>query len=263
MASLQFAKPRSVQDPSECFFYHRIDISNVGTFGEQWDLRQCTDRYLGNVAFDGKRVLDVGTASGFLTFAMEARGADVVSFDMADGSQWDLVPRARTGGSGERVGDCVTAHRRLQNAYWYCHERLKSKARAYYGNIYELPEELGRFDVVFMGMILSHLRHPFDALEQACRLSDDYVVVTNKNLPLPFSVSRFIPSQKNTIDDVWWSFSTKCLSQMLGVLGFEVERTVKCRPLCMVPYYKGRKSCTAIVARRVTNAGLRQQRRAA
>jgi predicted nicotinamide N-methyase len=37
------------------------------------------DPYLGNFDFVGKRVLDVGAASGFLTFEMEKRGAEVVA----------------------------------------------------------------------------------------------------------------------------------------------------------------------------------------
>ena len=55
-------------------------------------LRKTIDDYLGNFDFRGKRVLDVGTATGFLSFEMEKRGAEVVSFDMASRAQWQLVP---------------------------------------------------------------------------------------------------------------------------------------------------------------------------
>ncbi len=40
----------------------------------------------------GKRVLDACALSGFTSFAMEALGAEVVSYDRAEGRHWDLVP---------------------------------------------------------------------------------------------------------------------------------------------------------------------------
>lgn len=90
--------PRLVESVPEdppieaCYFYHYMNLPGVGEVGTGWDLRETVDDYLGNLDFKGKRVGDVGTASGYLTFAMEERGAEVVSFDMADGAQWNVVP---------------------------------------------------------------------------------------------------------------------------------------------------------------------------
>ena len=89
-----FAAPRDVSALDGCAFYHLMDLPGVGTVGDHWDLRPTIDAYLGPVSFAGKRVLDVGSASGFLTFEMERRGADVVSFDIVDGADWDCVPFA-------------------------------------------------------------------------------------------------------------------------------------------------------------------------
>ena len=80
----------------ECFFYHHMGLPGFGKVGKGWDLRKTIDDYLGRFDFRGKRVLDVGTASGFLTFEMERRDAEVASFDMASRAQSQLVPfRAR------------------------------------------------------------------------------------------------------------------------------------------------------------------------
>jgi len=38
------------------------------------------------------RVLEIGPASGFLTFEMEKRGADVISVEVTDEHGWDFVP---------------------------------------------------------------------------------------------------------------------------------------------------------------------------
>ena len=91
----EYSQPLVVESPEDCYFYHRFDLPGLGTVGGDWDLRSCIDAYLGNYRFSGKRVLDVGTASGFLTFEMEKRGATVVSFDMEDGGQWNVVPHFR------------------------------------------------------------------------------------------------------------------------------------------------------------------------
>jgi len=60
-----------------------------------WDIRGGVDDYLGNVDLKGKRVLEVGTASGFLCYTMEGRGADVVAYDLSDKQSWDVVPYAQ------------------------------------------------------------------------------------------------------------------------------------------------------------------------
>ena len=49
----------------------------------------------------------------------------------------------------------------LRNGYWLAHRLLNSRARVYYGDIYNIPDEIGQFDVVFLGMVLPHLREPF------------------------------------------------------------------------------------------------------
>ena len=50
------------------------------------------DDYLGKVSFTGKRVLEIGPASGFLAFEMEKRGAEVVSVEVTADHGWDFVP---------------------------------------------------------------------------------------------------------------------------------------------------------------------------
>jgi 2-polyprenyl-3-methyl-5-hydroxy-6-metoxy-1,4-benzoquinol methylase len=71
-----------------------MSVPNYGEIAGQWDLRGCEHQYLGDVAFAGKRVLEVGTASGHLCFWMERQGADVVAFDLDETKDWDLVPFA-------------------------------------------------------------------------------------------------------------------------------------------------------------------------
>lgn len=116
-----YATPRHVIDKDQAIFYHTIDLPGE-TIRGQWDLRDSIDDYLGHVDVRGKRVLDVSTAGGFLTFALEARGAEVVSFDMASGSQWDIVPHTHPDFDvAERRRDVLTEADRVKAGYWYAH----------------------------------------------------------------------------------------------------------------------------------------------
>jgi hypothetical protein len=44
----------------------------------------------------------------------------------------------------------------LRNAYWLAHRLFNSRPRLY-GDIYNIPDEMDKFDVVFLGMVLPHL----------------------------------------------------------------------------------------------------------
>src|SRR5438067_13687640 len=88
-----FAAPRHVENLADCYFYHTIELPGLGVQHGHWDLRGRFDDYVGGVEVKGKSVLDVGTATGFLSFEAERRGAArVVSFDMSDVRQQTLLP---------------------------------------------------------------------------------------------------------------------------------------------------------------------------
>src|SRR5947209_7407317 len=89
-----FAPAREVTDLGQCVFYHTMEIPGYGLVNGAWDLRGSVGAYLGGVDLHGRRVLEMGTASGFLCFEMEKRGAEVVAYDLSEKQDWDLVPFA-------------------------------------------------------------------------------------------------------------------------------------------------------------------------
>jgi SAM-dependent methyltransferase len=250
-AAVQYVEPMDVRDVSECAFYHVTDLPGVGTVGTSWDLRATIDDYLGQFDFRGKRVLDVGSASGFLTFSMEKKGASVVSFDIRDGGEWDIVPYANP------KFDQADLRRRLaeniadiKKAYWFAHRALQSKARAYYGDIYDFPAGLGDFDVVNFGMVLPHLRDPFRALQSATRLSREWVIITHQSAQTEDPFMQFFPVNEQICDPLsWWLISEGCMKRMLEVVGFELVRKVRAQHRCVLRDHS--ETCTAFVARRV------------
>ena len=82
MTEAVYAEPYVVTDVDECYFYHTMEIPGLGLVEGQWDLRDGVGEYTGGVDYKGKRVLEIGTASGFLCFTLEAQGAEMVSYDL-------------------------------------------------------------------------------------------------------------------------------------------------------------------------------------
>lgn len=172
-----FAPPRLVTRLEDCCFYHTMDVPGYGTVHGNWDLRGYVDSYLGGVDLRGKRVLELGTASGFLCVEMEKRGAEVVAFDLSEDYDGDLVPfpahRDRPPEAARRG-----YVRRLNNGWWLVHRAFRSAARVVYGSVYDVPAGIGPVDVATFGNILLHLRDPYRALASATRLVREAVVVT-------------------------------------------------------------------------------------
>src|SRR5258708_29355493 len=142
---------------SECRFYHAMDLPGFGSIEGDWDLRGRFDEYIGGIDLRGQTVLDVGTASGFLSFEAERRGATVFSFDADGPERIQVVPPA--------MPDVRYFHG-MRNSYLLAHHAFQSKATPIHGDIYRMSEVVPPCDVVIVGQILVHLRDPLVALHQ-------------------------------------------------------------------------------------------------
>jgi len=250
-ADVPYATPRLVTSVDDCFFYHTMDIPGHGTVAGEWDLRAGVADYVGRVPVRGKRVLELGTASGFLCFQMERAGAEVVAFDLDAGRPelLNVVPYARS--------DYLRHFRayqrslpRLHNSFWFAHRAFGSQARVVYGDVYDVPAAVGPVDIATFGSILLHLRDPFQALYSALRLVRETVIVTEPFYPLDHHLPRwavfrrlwrrvltlatgtrdlrrkpalvFMPDCRQPQHPLtWWSLSPELVCRFLGILGFE------------------------------------------
>ena len=89
----------------DCVFYTVQDIPGLSepTKGE-WDLRKNIDKYLGNVDFKDKTVLELGPASGCLTFEIENRGGEITSIELSlEEDMWDVVPNCTHDWKNEEI----------------------------------------------------------------------------------------------------------------------------------------------------------------
>jgi hypothetical protein len=249
-------------EPEDCYFYHAVTLPDGSVFPGEWDLRAGVDAYLGHVDFRGRRVIDVGTANGFLSFSIEQRGAaEVVSFDLDPQGEWDLVPYA-----GHELGREMDVRKRhiarINNAYRFCHAAFGSRARPVHGSVYRLPAEVGAVDIAVLGSILLHLRDPWAALRSVAAVTQQCLVVTElvphgawylKYVPfLDRPRLTFLPdAARNQPLDTWWTFTPSAIVRMCAVLGFNDARVTfhsQPRGAKQVPLY-------TVVARRGPSRG--------
>jgi SAM-dependent methyltransferase len=226
------APPRYVDALSNCFFYHTMDLPGLGEVKGHWDLRGRFDDYVGHTEVSGKRVLDVGTATGFLSFEAEARGAAaVVSFDMAEPRQLTLLPfkdklyyRDREAWAMREFGPELE---QWKNAYWLCHRLLNSRAEVFYGDIYKFPPELGSFDVTLIGSVLEHLNDPITALASIARVTTETIVVVTPLLESEERIAHFQGLADHPENDfTWWIYSLGTYREILKMLGFRIARVI-------------------------------------
>ncbi len=256
-----FAPSRIVEDLDQCDFYHTMDLPRHGTIKGQWDLRAGVREYLGGVDFRAKRVLDVGTASGYLAFWMESAGATVVGYDLSDAFDWDIVPYAGVDVRAEQLSQ--KRHiARLNNSFWFAHRALGSSVRVAYGSVYAIPEAIGAVDAAVFGSILLHLRDPFRALEQALGLTRETAIVTDalpRRAVLVPLLARWLGPCKFFLPDgrvqapkvSWWLLTPAVIVRMLGVLGFESCKVTFHKQL----YFGRRQRLYTVVGRRTASFG--------
>jgi hypothetical protein len=258
MVKVEWAEPRNVSAIDDCDFYHTMDIPGYGVVHGQWDLRGREMAYLGNVNLRGKRVLELGTASGHLCFTMEKMGAEVVAYDLSAQEEWDIVPYSGYDLAAE--ADARKKHiNRLNNGFWLAHRSYNSSAKVMYGTVYELPDNIGELDVCTFGSILLHLRDPFLALQRAAKHVRESAIVTDvvpgfrghilsvAELLTGSKLIRFLPNARtHTPLESWWSLSPSLVSDFLHILGFVETRISYHRQL----YYGKEVKLFTVVGRR-------------
>jgi hypothetical protein len=217
-----YAKPRVVTNLAQCIFYHTTDIPGYGHVDGDWDLRGNEQAYLGNVNFAGKRVLEVGTASGYLCFWMEQQGAEVVAYDLSPQQNWDIIPFTQYDYQAHQA-DFRKGIGQINDGFWLIHAAMKSNAKVVYGSVYDIPLAIGAVDISTFGSILLHVRDPFQALHKASLLTRERIIVTELNPRWrKQNAMYFQPDVKTlTSKDTWWMLPPKVIISFLGVLGFE------------------------------------------
>jgi tRNA (mo5U34)-methyltransferase len=163
----------------------------------------------------------VGTFDGFWAFEMERRGAsEVVAIDILDGRRWDW-PAA----SDPRVVAEMTEHKNFGRGFEVAKRALGSSVRRLEKSVYEVDEsDLGRFDLIYVGSLLVHLRDPVRALERLRAVCDGtLIVVDGIHLPLSLMLPRTpVAKLDGRGRPWWWYFNQAALGRVIESAGFEL-----------------------------------------
>lgn len=96
------------------------------------------------------------------------------------------------------------------------------------GVVYDIPQSIGPVDVAVFGSILLHLRDPFLALENAARLAQETIIVSDLSpygrMASKFKKNpRFMPKSADPdgINDGWFRLPPLLVQEYLGILGFK------------------------------------------
>jgi tRNA (mo5U34)-methyltransferase len=205
-------------------WYHSLELAENLTTPGWLDHRPIVGRVPLPRSLDGRRCLDVGTFNGFWAFEMERRGAaEVVAIDVLDPHRWDwpvdsdaatvaALARRMAGGEGFEIARAA----------------LGSRVRRVDCSVYELDAaELGRFDFVYLGSLLVHLRDPVRALEKVRPLCDGtLVVVDGIDLPLSLRAPRLPVARIDARGRPWWWYpNLAALARLVEAGGFTVSES--------------------------------------
>ncbi|MGO4879807.1 MAG: class I SAM-dependent methyltransferase [Bryobacteraceae bacterium] len=143
----------------------------------------------------GKRVLDVGAWTGWCSFEMERRGAEVAAVDCIEFEEFREAHRL----IGSRVDYRIL-------------------------DVDELtPESVGLFDYVLFFGVLYHLRNPLLGLEKICAITKDTAFVESfvtDDGSAPCAMEFYETDELGGQIDNWFGPSVKCAAALCRSAGF-------------------------------------------
>jgi SAM-dependent methyltransferase len=210
----------ALREAHEQSWFHTIDLPDGSCTRGVFDNRTVTRLVQWPAGLPGGRCLDVGTCDGFWAFEMERLGAaEVTAIDVDDPDQLDWSWESR------RKQDATQGWRaRRGHRFDIARKALGSRVKRVACSVYDLdPLVHGRFDVVFCGTLLMHLRDPVRALERIREVcAGEFVLVEGVDAVLDVVARRVPCARLSPAPDQWWRLNRAGLRRMLGVAGFEV-----------------------------------------
>ena len=224
------------------YWYHSYYFDNGFVQRGDYDIGQDVGKYCFPPNLSGMSVLDIGTGSGWFATYFEQLGADVTFTDARGYCDFDVFGRdSYPPTSSEKPGpDRILSDGReiyyspVSQGFWIMKDILGLKANYINAHVYEICPELfsgKKFDLVFMGSALMHLRDPIGALMAAHSVCKVQLIASSYMLPGNICLNEpYMRMREGAADGIsWWIPNKSCLVQWLKASGFtqyEIGNTV-------------------------------------
>lgn len=224
------------------YWYHSYYFDNGFIQQGDYDIGLDVADYRFPQDMSGMSVLDIGGGSGWFAAYFEQRGARVTVTDARGYCDFDVFGRDSYAdvASEKPAPDRLLPDGRavyyspVSKGLWIMKDILRLKTEYVNARVYEICPGLfagSKFDLVFMGSILMHLRDPIGALRAAHSVCNHLLIATTYmsfTMPLEKPVMRM---RENAGDGIgWWVPNRRCLVQWLKGAGFadyRINRTVR------------------------------------
>lgn len=226
-------------------WYHSIELAPGIVTRGAYDHTPFLAHYSFPESLEGWTVLDVGTSEGFFAFEFERRGAaEVLAIDT---DRFDGTPAVSP--SAAHVRKYVEKYRKraaTNDSFEFLYHILgvplghhtlaaatlrQSHIRFKNHSVYELDRLDRKYDLVFCGDLLTHLKDPITAVEQLAKATGRLCIIALPDvLPVPNDPS--LPCEKhcqyvgNTSGGAFFHFTPECLREMLLASGFATAEIV-------------------------------------
>jgi tRNA (mo5U34)-methyltransferase len=205
-------------------WYHTLELAPDVVTPGWFDTRAIVSKLPLPASLHGKRCLDVGTFDGFWAFEMERRGAaEVIAIDVLDPAGWDWPA-----GSSPEVAAALGERKARGSGFELAARALDSSVQRLERSVYELaPEVDGRFDFIYLGSLLLHLRDPVGALSRVRAVCAGQLLLVDAIDP---ALTRRHPRRSLASLDArgrpwWWKPNLAGLIRMAEAAGFERAAT--------------------------------------
>lgn len=200
----------------DAYWYHSIQINDSIRTNGTYDIEPTLPKYGFPLSLKHKTVLDVGCADGFFAFEFEKRGAkEVCAIDSNsfDGNQAISPSHAKSEIYSEKykkifqqnnqflplahkLGFNNVDHRLLL-------KKIKSSSvRFEEQSIYHLKNTNVKYDLVFCGALIEHLKNPIEAVEALKSVCKDTCIISLSNtmkIPFLFRFINLFPKLRNRL----------------------------------------------------------------
>jgi 2-polyprenyl-3-methyl-5-hydroxy-6-metoxy-1,4-benzoquinol methylase len=234
----EFARRCGEQD----YWYHSFYFDNGFEQRGDYDIGRDVADYHFPEDMTEMEVLDIGTGSGWFATYFEQRGAKVTTVDARGYCDFDVFGRSVYPDvtTEKPTPDRILPDGRtiyyspVSRGFWIMKDILGLKVEYVNARIYDICPELfqGRkFDLVFVGAVLMHLRDPIGALMAVRSVCRSRLIANSLRLPgkdeerTPYM--QLCSSDKDIIS--WWAPNKACLVQWFKAAGFskiDAEKTV-------------------------------------